>query len=205
MRKKALLVFLFGIAFFAGATDNDGLSVVKNPADPTNSLNEFHIEGFIPDFLKISLDFTPDTHALLVGYYPSKAAAIQEMAATTGSPASLPPQPGREFSINPAKTINLGTALLISNVTGPYAISVCSAHNGTLVSLWPEISATIPYRLSLGEQSAQSQGGVFTFTGSGKSKKGGTRLTLSLVFDELKPPLPHGVYIDELSFTVAAR
>ena len=233
MHKKALIAIFCVLALCAGTQENEELLIADSLADATTSLDEIRIEGFVPDFLKISLDFAPDNSASLVGYYPSEAAA-NNPAGSSGIPQ---PQGDKSFSIHPGTVVDLGLAVLVSNVVGPYTILVYSANGGRLVgatggqlvgadggplpssagrqsadtrggqlnSEAPDAVVSIPYSLRLDNQQCRAQGGVFSFAGSGKSHSGGIRLSVSLVFDELKPPLPHNVYTDELSFVVSAN
>jgi len=200
VRKKAPIAVFCMLALCAGAQKNTEMIIVNSPADATKTMEGIRIEGFVPDVLKISLDFAPDNSALLVGYYPSEAAARQ------ASGGSAPPSPGdRSFSIHPGKVVDLGSAILVSNVVGPYTISVFSANDGHLTSAEAEAKAGIPYSLGLGDRLSRAESGVFRFSGSGKSHAGGIRLKVFLVFDELALPLPHSTYTDELSFVVSAN
>ncbi len=200
MRKKAPIAVFCMLALCAGAQKNTEMIIVNSPADATKTMEGIRIEGFVPDVLKISLDFAPDNSALLVGYYPSEAAARQ------ASDGSAPPSQGdKSFSIHPGKVVDLGSAILVSNVVGLYTISVFSANDGRLTSAEAEAKAGIPYSLGLGDRLSRAESKVFRFPGSGKSRSGGSRLKVFLVFDELTLPLPHSTYTDELSFVVSAN
>jgi len=200
VRKKALIAVFCVLSFCVAAQDEGNVVIVNSPANATNSLDEIRIEGFVPNFLKISLDFAPGNSAVVVGYYPSAEAANQAIKSTD----SLP-QGNKTFSIRADQVVDLGLVVLVSNVVGPYTISVFSANGGHLASAAPEIEEFIPYSLSLGDQKTRAEAGIFRFSGSGKSRSGGTRLPVQLVFDQFNPPLPHSVYTDELSFVVSAN
>ncbi len=222
MRKKALIAISLILALRAGAQENKDLIIADASARTATTIDGIRIEGFVPDFLKISLDFAPDNSAFLAGYYPSEAAANSATATAvaadhtaTGSPAadSAAADSGadKRFPIRPGMIVDLGMAILVSNVMGSYTISVRSANGGQLVSTAPKRSAApesdfcLSYSLGLGDRLSRAESGVFNFSGSGKSRSGGTRLKVFLVFDELKPPIPHSVYTDELSFVVKAN
>jgi hypothetical protein len=217
VRKKALIAVFIILALGAAAQNNSELTIADTPVAATSNLDEIRIEGFVPNFLKISLDFAPDNSASLVGYYPSEAAA-SHAASKAYNPQ---PQGDKNFLIHPGQIVDLGMAVLVSNVVGPYTIQVISANAGQLVcsnggqvvdagggqpaGIAPIAAVGIPYSLKLGDQQSQAQAGVFYFSGSGKSRSGGIRLNVSLLFDQLKPPLPHSIYTDELSFVVSAN
>jgi hypothetical protein len=200
VHKKALIAAFCLLALCAGAQENKEMLKADSPTAVANILDEIRIEGFVPDFLKISLDFAADNSAALRGYYPSEAAANN-----AADPSVIVRKADKTFSIHPGQVVDLGMAVLISNVVGPYTISVFSANGGQLASSAPDATVGIPYSLGLGDQLTRAQAGVFYFTGSGRSHAGGIRLNVCLIFDQLKPPLPHSAYTDELSFVVSAN
>jgi len=216
LHKKAFIVVFCLLALCASAQNQGEFIIADSPTVTTSSLDEIRIEGYVPNFLKISLDFAPDNSALLVGYYPSESAAL-----TSKEPPALLPNADKTFSIQPGQIVDLGMAVLVSNVVGPYTIQVYSSNGGQLViangqhsldtegekpaEATPATAVGIPYSLKLGDRQTEARAGVFYFSGSGKSQAGGIRLNVCLVFDQLKPPLPHSVYTDELAFVVSAN
>ena len=59
MRKKALIAVFIILALGAAAQNNSELTIADTPVAATSNLDEIRIEGFVPNFLKISLDFAP--------------------------------------------------------------------------------------------------------------------------------------------------
>jgi len=180
-------------SFLCGAQTDTDLGSLR-PTRPNSSTNNIHIIGYVPKFLKITLDFSRDEKARLVGFYqvpPPKKEGVRH--------------PGLEFTIRADKPIELGTAILISNVEGPYTILAFSSNAGRLCTLPGSPEASLGYSLLVGGQVARAEKGVFRFSESGKSRKGGNRLEVGIVMDEIDPLLPRAVYADELSFSVVAN
>lgn len=193
MRKRVFIVLMLAQSLLCRAqADPDFGSLV--PMWPNSSTNNIHIIGYVPKFLKLTLDFSPDEKARLVGFYQVHPPEKEDTK-----------HPGLEFTIRADKAIELGTAILVSNIEGPYTIFAFSSNAGRLRTLSGSSEASLGYSLLLGGQIAKAEKGVFRFSESGKSRKGGNRLEVGIVMDEIDPLLPRAVYADELSFSVAAN
>ena len=190
-------VFVFIILLLAQIPHCGAQAVHETAASPDIEANPsptlIGIVGFVPEFLKLSLNFSPDNKVLLVGYYPTPSGVKEESPHLTGL----------EFTIRSESSIELGDAILVSNVDESHTISVVSTNGGYLRAT-EKTEVSIGYSLTVGDQTTRAENGIFRFTRTGKSHKGGILLKVWLTLDECKSNLPHVMYTDELSFNVIA-
>ena len=107
------------------------------------------------------------------------------------------------FELREGSLGDLGSLNLFSNVPDKYRLSIISGNGGLLVPTSGDRAAGIPYRLKIGDEWADREGGTFVFICSGKSPKGGKALSLGLQVDEIPPDKEPGLYFDYLIFTIS--
>lgn len=193
MRKLVCILLLLAQNLVCGAQTAPDSNVSAGIKSKPSSAH-IAIVGFVPDFLKLNLDFSPDNQVKVVGYYPTDPAVKDETFTGTVS----------TFKIQSGNFIRLGGAVLLSNIDHSYTISVVSMNGGFLCPVSAVQEASIGYSLRIGDKTSQAENGVFRFPGSGKSTKGGIKFEVGIVLSDFNPAFTHAAYTDELSFSVTA-
>ena len=104
MRKTVFIMLMLAQSFLCSAQTAPDFWPLE-PMRPNSSTNNIHIIGYVPKFLKLTLDFSQDEKARLVGFYQVHP-PVTEGAKHTGL----------EFIIRSDKPVDLGTAIIISNI-----------------------------------------------------------------------------------------
>ncbi|PKL06477.1 MAG: hypothetical protein CVV53_04110 [Spirochaetae bacterium HGW-Spirochaetae-9] len=194
MRKTVFILLLIAQGIFTHAQSPQDIPPEK-PSQSLSPLNNFQVVGYVPEFLKLTLDFSQDNNVRIMGIYPAEALQKEEELTRTGV----------RFIIKEGDKIVLGKAVLISNIEGSYSILARSSNNGQLIPPSRNQTTSICYSLVFGGKIAKAEEGIFRFTATGKSSTGGIRLDVGIILDKTDPLLPHLVYTDDLSFSIVAN
>lgn len=187
LAKKAILAFL-ALAVVAGAYAQ------KKASSQSIAIQ---IVAVVPTVLRLSLDFSQDGTAQLVGYVPGLETLRNNIGYSKNS--------GSRFEIREGATIELGNAHLFSNLPSSYSVNVYSANGGSLRDASGSTTDSIPYQLCLGDSTASASGGIFSFATSGKSSKYSAPLKVALTIPNVPQATASGYYSDRLMFSVSAN
>lgn len=155
------------------------------------------IVAFVPPVINLSLDFSKDSTARLIGYLPDEG--------TQGSDVELSRKDDYGFEIRKGATIDLGNARLFSNLLSSYYVNVHSTNGGSLRNQAAMSSEAIPYQLRFGTSLASAEGGSFKFPTAGKSSLNSPSHRVALEIGEVPLSAAYGSYTDQLMFSVSVN
>lgn len=147
----------------------------------------------VPSILRISVDSSRNNTLQLVGFHALKGTDVDHSS-------------GRKFfEIKEKEYVDLGLARLFANISGAYSIAIRSLNDGRLLDDEGKVLESVSYSFIIDGVPLPSQGGLFEYATAGKSKQGGTLLSLGIEIGPIPSDLPSGIYTDRLAFSVTAR